>query len=1302
MDKHIIELRERLLLATFDEANAKIIVEWLIAAEWRKPVVLVGAGFSRNARHKLRGDYARPAEVPLWWDVAKQMATHLRVDVGQYDAPTMAEMYETSFGEADLRDLLRGMLPDEDLEPGEAHRALAGYDAEAVITTNLLDTLLDVQHKRTRRWNRVIADADLSATLRNYRRAPDLIYFHGHRGASDTWIMTRAQYEDVAKSRPVVVARVRQLMAQFPLLIVGFGMGDPNFHNLYRQVSKDMRRHQPLGLAIQIGNVSEAERRHWDALGIRIAVPKNWRTLQSDPAESNRFFEWLFKNVSTSWQPDDNDMLEYVRAGKEPQDRFDRFKGVLSSRRATDGGGRRQAEPASEFSAWEKALFSFLTPDDEEAAEDAARRASQREHNDTIARAARVTATAAGDAAAAARSTTGVAKEEPDRFTHMPMWKYIRLSDTQAWRLDTVLNHTQHAWRAVAEHFQLALERGLFRTESAELGSLPWIPLTFWLAIKGNGSTFPALPKLARTCIERAIHYGDEHWVEIIQEEAKKAGVHIEVDASKIDSMPASGEVIAASQGFLAMLNGDHETARIKYREAADRAEAEDLEFEEWAWRQGELQAIGALSSPFKFGGALPDEREKFLPIHKEECRARIRALAETGAVLRWQNITKARIRRTLEHALERYASRVRHRTFGGSGRGFSSDPHMAWRSFRDLKAIHAPPHLLEEHLAPLLWERGFSPEVELGYRMLFDISRTKEWLEQLLYEPTESIDKQRERDAKLVETFLDSGKEARSKSGLVGRLLALPGIKEAMRTGDVVELLEWLADTRRSLGTEVTTYCSQRLLWSDYPKALRAVASLARSEQIRPVFDAWREGAKDLELDELARAVHSLPWHRWALVDPKEVAAWLGLVTEWALASYSAPQAESAETQAPPVVSREDEMLAFGFLKMVADLKEKAPELLDARLRAQLSRWADELRGRAMHEDYLWEARRGGYLLEQALRQEPGASTEELFDRWSTHDGWASPDSGGRQRLRWSLITDAFTERDGWTANETALRERLRTLWKEIESEEHWQPIKKRNHLNPHMAAPIVRFLTTCLLFLDEARELAAKRLLAMLGAAPGTLIYVAPALTPNAWGASWPDFVDRILASAGGAGGTRGDDLFDDGSGRATEHQVGAIGLWSEHARRVRRGLATADDGLSVLLRPMRSAALLALSDERTLLANHAAYAVVGAAEIAADDAETMLLAHALQRIAHDTRVTVRMAAAYAGGRLSMLARSPRVREVAARIRDVLADDENAMVSTQRELGELEAEHERKKRQQPSDSPRREPPDGAATPTS
>ncbi len=123
-------------------------------------------------------------------------------------------------------------------------------------------------------------------------------------------------------------------------------------------------------------------------------------------------------------------------------------------------------------------------------------------------------------------------------------------------------------------------------------------------------------------------------------------------------------------------------------------------------------------------------------------------------------------------------------------------------------------------------------------------------------------------------------------------------------------------------------------------------------------------------------------------------------------------------------------------------------------------------------------------------------------------------------------------------------------------------------------------------------------------------------------------------------------------------------------------------AEPGSQSLLLSLRAAALLAVSDERSLLANHAAYALVSAAETAEDPIDAELLGAALGRIRADTRVIVRMAADYASGRLPLLARAESIRAAAAMD---LGPDPNAWVAAQRTLGEQHAERELKKARVP-----------------
>jgi len=262
----------------------------------------------------------------------------------------------------------------------------------------------------------------------------------------------------------------------------------------------------------------------------------------------------------------------------------------------------------------------------------------------------------------------------------------------------------------------------------------------------------------------------------------------------------------------------------------------------------------------------------------------------------------------------------------------------------------------------------------------------------------------------------------------------------------------------------------------------------------------------------------------------------------------------------------------------------------------------------------------------------------------------------------------------------DAALVEVLAALWEEVTDDEKWGVLERWYCLNPHHADPLVRFLVAGIEFLPGARENLAPRLLRLLAIAPGELVHTAAVFSPAKWGNFWTAFVGRVLASAGGDASVATKDSFDEGAGTATAHQIGAIGLWAEHSRRVREELIPPNsEDAKALLQALCSAAILAISDERTLLANHAAYALVRAAETVEDPASAALLASALARLRADTRVIVRMASAYASGRLPILARSAEIREAAKMAPD---QEPNASVAAQRTLGTLQAERERKRR--------------------
>jgi hypothetical protein len=104
---------------------------------------------------------------------------------------------------------------------------------------------------------------------------------------------------------------------------------------------------------------------------------------------------------------------------------------------------------------------------------------------------------------------------------------------------------------------------------------------------------------------------------------------------------------------------------------------------------------------------------------------------------------------------------------------------------------------------------------------------------------------------------------------------------------------------------------------------------------------------------------------------------------------------------------------------------------------------------------------------------------------------------------------------------------------------------------------------------------------------------------------------------------------------------------------------------------------ATLLAVQDESPIVANHAAYNVVGYADRARSPVDVRRVASALRRLATDPRLGVRGAAAYAGTKLQIVKVEPKIRDVAAEIDEAMSKETYAVIRRQRCFGEIDGKH-------------------------
>ena len=1215
MDDHIRTLRKEELLfkhdGWFDDENAERVMSWLVAAENLRPVVLIGAGFTLNGRDRVTGKPATRKQAPLWADIAKRLADDLGVGKDRYDAPTLFEMYQEALGNAKLRDALRATVDDSALVPGDAHDALAIYPCEAIVTTNCLDSLLD--RACGPGWRRVVGDADLSASSTSGQDR-DLIYLHGHRDSSDSWVMTRSQYEDFHRSRPVMVARVRQLLAQHPWLIVGFGMTDPNFHAITRLLGAEMRGHQPLSLVLMTGCPLLAERQHWRRLGFEIATPNLDRDTPRR-REFGDFLAWAFPKLGTRYSPTSEIAKAYIKRGGTPEERLRRFR-LANSAASMDGDAG--------FRDWEEQLANILTSDERKRAEDTA--------EGTLRRAISSTTKRPKDGRAQTASTA--VEEFPETQLSPLLLKLEREprelpsgSNSLIRRLDVILAKGQQVRSELAEHFAWGLERKLFP---------PGPPRLDVLAIrlaKDVGWDGGRIQRLLQHAVAAARTNDDNNAEQRLLREAADLGIELPPE----ETARVEPHLLQAQEAHRAYLDASFEAAADLYARAARTAATRGLDLEVWAYTNGQAWALARLDQPSlgRPSATESEDEHRARRLRAEDLQDQVKRLAERPAVERWLQAADGRLRGVLQEVLEANRERERFRRTGGDGMRWNNRVYDLWRSCRELREMFAPPPLLKQYLAPL----ESSLDASDALLAIVYAAKPREWLSDLLGEGS-TLREREERDELLVETFF-TDVDRLTRTELVARIECAGSLGSVLRVQDIPRALGWLkAAWLRVGGGWVTTAWGNSSLDEAYWTALSALARWATpSATLEAARGLLADDSRPRSLDGAAQALYGLPWRGWRLESGDTAEGFVELL------SRLAPDAEPAESVSS---WHHRASTTYAFFALLGMLEAGLEPLV---LGPGAKRWKAALGATALAHDAPSYARasRAGFLLERRLGAAVGELAKgdaDLFAEWWPSETQATMFE--RDEI-WTTLADLVASRDD------ALLPRVQ---RELDELIRSEGAIKHYTLNPHLAYPAMALVVNGMQFLEDERPRIAGFALELLDASPAMLEHIAPVLRSDWWGADeWDRLVTRLVSASAGAGPRKGG---AEGAGLSTRRQLAVLGLVGELERN-EGSLHTTDPGAWNCLQGL---ALAAIEDERLLVANHAAFAVAKLAMNVEDSREAVLYVGCLQRIAEDPRVPVRSAVADGGPGLAERAKHERIREAARAAVEAVERDVNAQV--------------------------------------
>ncbi len=150
----------------------------------------------------------------------------------------VAENYAERLGRPALLAFLRERIDPPGVQPLRAHHAIARLPVSVIITTNW-DRLLD----------RALMDAGrrVTSVVDNYEVAFSghsetlLVKMHGSIERPDSIVLTERDYQEFYERLPTLVDMLLYFFATRTFLFVGYSLADPNFKQMYLQVTRRLR-----------------------------------------------------------------------------------------------------------------------------------------------------------------------------------------------------------------------------------------------------------------------------------------------------------------------------------------------------------------------------------------------------------------------------------------------------------------------------------------------------------------------------------------------------------------------------------------------------------------------------------------------------------------------------------------------------------------------------------------------------------------------------------------------------------------------------------------------------------------------------------------------------------------------------------------------------------------------------------------------------------------------------------------------------------------------------------------------------
>jgi hypothetical protein len=232
-------------------------------------VIFVGAGLSIGAG------------LPGWGALVRPLAE--RIGYRGSDCLKAAQYYENRNGRHALISYLRDHLDTMGIEPTRNHDLLTGLPVNIVFTTNFDDLLERAYRKAGRPINLVVGATELPFWDES---RVNLVKLHGTFDRPDSFIITEQDYSTIYRSNALIVQQLNALLATKTFLFIGYSVSDPDFNQIYDQLSIDLGRHQRRPYLLTF-DVDEFTREDLERRGFQVT------SLPGEGDHNIRLAEWL-------------------------------------------------------------------------------------------------------------------------------------------------------------------------------------------------------------------------------------------------------------------------------------------------------------------------------------------------------------------------------------------------------------------------------------------------------------------------------------------------------------------------------------------------------------------------------------------------------------------------------------------------------------------------------------------------------------------------------------------------------------------------------------------------------------------------------------------------------------------------------------------------------------------------------------------------------------------------------------------------------------------------------------------------